>query len=116
MLGKISGVARLLALLLAIVAAFVASVGGNENIGLALVALGLIGGLGFDDNNAVRLFVVILVLPAVGGALGNIPEIGDKLGAVALNVALAAAGVAATVIAVRLFKNSMADLSALGGK
>ena len=114
MLNKLSGIARLLALVLAIVAAFVAL--GGLNVALALVVLGLIGGLGFDDNNAVRLFVVVIVLPAVGAALANIPAIGEQLNTVASNIATGAAGVAATVIALRLFNNTKNDLAGLTAK
>jgi hypothetical protein len=114
MLDKVAGLARLLAVLLAIIAGVVAV--GGLNVGLTLVVLGLIGGLGVKDEGAVRLFVVVLVLPSVGAALGQIPEIGDKLNAIAGNIALGAAGVAATVIALKLFSNSKSDLTGLTAK
>jgi hypothetical protein len=80
--------------------------------------LGIIAGLGYAADQAGRLFLVVLVLPVVGSALATIPVIGAQLNAVAVNVALAAAGVAATVIAMRLWDNSKQDvagLSAMGG-
>ncbi|MXO59411.1 hypothetical protein GRI89_07640 [Altererythrobacter salegens] len=116
MIKAIAGLARLVATLLAIVAGFVAI--PSLNVPLVLVVLGLVAGLGYDKEESLRLFLVVFVLPIVGAALGNIPGIGDQLNAVALNVATAAAGVAATVIAMRLFDNSKADvsgLSSLGG-
>ena len=49
-------------------------------------------------------------------ALGNIPEIGDKLGAVAGNIALAIAGALATVMVIRLFDLVKGDLMGLTAK
>ena len=111
MLEKIGGLARLLATLLAIVAGFVA-LPANINVALVLVVLGLIAGLRYKPEEAMSLFLVVLVLPLAGLALATIPEIGDKLNAVFNNIALAAASVAATVIAMRLYNNSRADLAA----
>ena len=111
MLEKIGGLARLLATLLAIVAGFVA-LPANINVPLVLVVLGLIAGLRYKPEEAMSLFLVVLVLPLAGLALATIPEIGDKLNAVFNNIALAAASVAATVIAMRLYNNSRADLGA----
>jgi hypothetical protein len=114
MVKKIGGLARLIAVLLAIIAGFVAL--GNIDVALLLVVLGLIAGLAYDDDGAIRLFLVVLVLPMVGGALSNIPQIGGQLNDVALNIALAAAGAAATVIAIRLFNNAKADVTGFTAK
>lgn len=114
MVKKIGGLARVIAIVLAIVAGFIAI--PNVDVALILVVLGLIAGLAYEDENALRLFITVLVLPAVAGALSNIPEIGGQLADAALNVALAAAGAAATVIAIRLFNNSKADVTGLTAK
>jgi hypothetical protein len=111
MIEKIAGLARLLATLLAIVAGFVA-VPANLNLPLVLVVLGLIAGLRYRPDELVALFLVVLVLPLAGLALGTIPEIGDNLNAAFNNIALAASAVAATVIIMRLFNNSRNDLMA----
>jgi hypothetical protein len=113
MVEKIAGLARLVATLFAIVAAFIAI--PNVNVGLILVVLGIIAGFGYAADQTVRLFLVVLVLPAVGTALGTIPVIGARLDAVALNIALAAAGAAAAMIALRLFNNSKDDVAGLAG-
>lgn len=113
MVKSIAGLARLIATLLAIVAGFVAI--PSLDVALVLVLLGIVAGLGYAADQAGRLFLVVLVLPAVGAALGTIPAIGTQLNAVALNIALAAAGVAATVIAMRLFSNSKEDVAGLSG-
>ena len=115
MIDKIAGLARVLAVLLAIVAAAVA-LPANINVGLVLLVLGLVAGLLYAAEDAVRLFVVVIVLVPVGSALGIVPEIGDRLTALAGNLALAAAGASATVIARRVWKNSLADITGLTAK
>ncbi|HTM96174.1 MAG TPA: hypothetical protein VL100_10215 [Croceibacterium sp.] len=114
MVKKVAGLARLIAILLAIVAGFITI--PNINVALILVLLGIVAGLAYEDSLALRLFLTVLVLGPVAGALGAIPEIGEALGTVALNVALAAAGASATVIAIRLFNNSRADVTGLTAK
>lgn len=114
MVNKIAGLARLLATLLAIVAGFIAI--PTLNVALVLVVLGLIAGIAYKADEAARLFLVVLVLPIVGAALATIPAVGEQLNAVALNIALAAAGIAATVIAMRLFNNSRDDVTGLTAK
>jgi hypothetical protein len=114
MAEKIAGLARLLATLLAIVAGFVAI--PNVNVALVLVVLGLIAGVKYTQEQLPGLVLVVLVLPLAGAALAVIPTVGEQLQAVALNIALAAAGVAATVIGMRLFNNSKEDVSAWTGK
>jgi hypothetical protein len=111
MVDKIAGLARLIATLLAIVAGFVAI--PNVNIALVLVVLGLIAGLKYGPEKMVGLVLGVIVLPLVGAALANIPAIGGQLNSVALNLQLAAASIAATVVAMRLYDNSREDLTAL---
>jgi hypothetical protein len=114
MTEKIGGLARLLATLLAIITGFLAIPGAN--MPLVLVVLGLIAGVLYTGESIVRLFLVVLVLPLAGAALGQIPAIGAQLNAAALTLALAAAAMAATAIALRLFDNSKRDLMAWTGK
>lgn len=113
MIGKISGLARALAVLLAIVAGFVAI--PNLDVGLVLVILGLIAGLSVAADLTVGLIVTVLVLPVVGSALGTIPGVGAQLGAVATNLALALAGSVATVLTIAIFNKVKEDLAGLGG-
>ena len=114
MLKKVAGLARALAVILAVVAGFVAI--PNLDVALALVVLGLVAGLGYCEDTATRLILSVLVLPVVGMALGNIPNIGEQLGAIAGNIGLAAAGAAATLLAVRIFNLVKGDLMGLTGK
>jgi hypothetical protein len=111
MIDKIAGLARLVATLLAIVAGFVA-IPVTVNVALVLVILGLIAGLKYKPEQTVGLILVLVALPIVGSALANIPAIGAHLNAAALNIQLAAAGVTATVIAMRLYNNSRDDVGA----
>lgn len=114
MIGKVAGLARALAILLALVAGFVTI--PNLDVALVLVILGLIGGLAYTEDTVMRLILTVLVLPVVGAALSNIPAIGEQLGNVAMNVALAAASAAATVIAIRLFNFVKDGLMGLAAK
>ena len=114
MLNKVGSLARALGILLAIVAGFVTI--GTMDTALVILVLGLIAGLCYTAEDIVRLGVLVLALPAVGMALGNIPEIGDKLGAVAGNIALAIAGALATVMVVRLFDLLKGDVTGLTAK
>jgi hypothetical protein len=113
MLMKIGGLARALAILLAIVAAFMAL--NMMNVPLVLVVLGLIAGLAMPEDRLVLSTVTLIALPIVGGALTHIPTIGAQLNAVALNIQMALAGSLATVIAMRLYHMTMDGVMGLAG-
>jgi hypothetical protein len=114
MLNKVSSLARALAIILAVVVGFVAL--GGMNTALVLVVLGLISGIGMPREEVMRVGVTVLVLPMVAAALGKIPGIGEQLGAVASNVALAGAGAVGTGIAMSLFNLVKGDLMGLTAK
>jgi hypothetical protein len=105
MLMKIGGLARALAIVLAIVAGFVAL--NMMNVPLALIVLGLIAGLALPDDRMVLTAAMIIALPIVGTALTHIPAIGAQLNGVALNLQMAMAGALATAIAIRLYHLAM---------
>ena len=113
MLMKIGGLARALAIVLAIVAGFVAL--NMMNVPLVLVVLGLIAGLAMPEDRLVLSTVTLIALPIVGAALTHIPTIGAQLNAVALNIQLALAGSLATVIAMRLYHMTMDGVMGLAG-
>lgn len=113
-MSKVTALAGLAALLLAIVAAFV--VIPNLNVAAALVGLGIIAGLTYTEDRVMAVLLATLVYPLVAIALGNIPVVGEKLGAIAGNVGMVAAGVAATVLAMRLFSIAKASVGTLTGK
>ena len=67
MLNKISGLARTLYILLAVVAGFVAI--GMMNVPLALVVLGLIAGISMPKERLILAMVAVVALPLIGTAL-----------------------------------------------
>src|SRR5437660_10688445 len=83
MLMKIGGLARAIAIVLAIVAGFVAL--NMMNVPLVLVVLGLIAGLAMTEDRVIVSAVVLIALPIVGTALTQIPSIGAHLNSVTLN-------------------------------
>jgi hypothetical protein len=113
MIMKIGGLARALAILLAIVAAFVAL--NMMNVPLTLVILGLIAGLAMPEDRLVLSTVTLIALPIVGTALASIPTIGAHLNSVALNIQMALAGSLATAIAIRLYHMVMNGVTGLTG-
>jgi hypothetical protein len=102
MLKKVSGLARALYIVLAIAAGFVAM--GGLNVALTLVVLGLIAGISMPQERMVLAAATVIALPLVGAALGNIPAIGEQLGAVAANLQLGIAGALASAIAMFLYE------------
>lgn len=97
----VNAVLGLAALLLAVVAAFIAI--PDINLAAILVVLGLVIGATYSHDNLLKVLASALVYPLVAVALGNIPAIGLQLGQIATNIGLVVAGVAASMLAVRLF-------------
>ena len=113
MLTKIGGLARALYILLAIIAGFVAL--GAMNTALVLVVLGLIAGISMPRERMVLAGVVIVALPIVGSALGNIPSIGSQLGAICANLQMGVAGAFATAMAIMLYELVMEGVLGMMG-
>ena len=113
MLNKIGGLARALAIVLAIVGGFVALT--MMNLPLVLVVLGLIAGLAMPEDRLVLTTVTLIALPVIGAALATIPAIGAQLAAVCGNLQLAIAGGLATTIAIRLYHMTMDGVMGVAG-
>lgn len=113
MLKKIGGLARAIYIVLAIVAGFVAL--GMINVGLVLVALGLLAGLAMPRERMLLVAAIVIVLPTVGAALGTIPMIGAQLTAVAANIQLGAAAALASAIAIFLYDLFMDGVQGIVG-
>ena len=113
MLNKVGGLARALAIVLAIIAGFMAL--NMMNVPLVLVVLGLIAGLAMAEDRLVLSTVTLIALPIIGTALMNIPTIGAHLNAVALNLQMALAGSLATSIAIRVYHMTMDGVTGLTG-
>ena len=113
MIMKIGGLARALAILLAIVAAFVALRG--MDVTLALVVLGIIAGLALTEDRMVLNAAIVIALPIIGAALTHIPTVGAQLNAVALNLQMAMAGAVATAVAIRMYHLTVGGLMGITG-
>ena len=113
MLKKVSGLARALYILLAIVTAFVAL--GMINATLVLLALGLIAGISMPRERMVLTAAIVIALPAIGAALGNVPTIGAQLTAMAGNLQIGAAGALASALAIFLYELVMDGLTGVMG-
>lgn len=113
MMMKIGGLARALAILLTIVAGFMAL--NMMNVPMTLLVLGLVAGLAMTEDRLVLTTVTLIALPIIGTALTHIPTIGAQLNAVALNLQLAIAGGLATTIAIRLYHMIMDGVMGLAG-
>lgn len=113
MLTKISGLARALYIVLAIVAGFVALSG--MDVALVLVVLGLIAGISMTKENYVPAAATAIALPIIGGALSHVPTIGAKLAAVATNLQLGVAAALASALAIVLYTFVMDGVMGLTG-
>ncbi len=117
MLNKVSGLARALYILLAIVAGFVALGGmlGGLDVALVIVVLGLIAGIAMTKENYVPAAATAIALPIIGAALGHIPTIGAQLTAVAANLQMGVAGALASALAIVLYKFVVDGVMGLAG-
>lgn len=113
MVAKISGLARALYILLAIVAGFVAI--GMMDVALVLVVLGLIAGLSTPRDRLVLSAASIVALPIVGAALGHIPAVGAQLTAICGNLQTGICGAFAMAIAMYLYDLVMDGVMGLTG-
>ena len=113
MLMKLSGLARTLYILLALVAGFVAL--GSMPVALVLVALGLIAGISLPKERMVLAAATILALPTIGMALSKIPAIGTQLNAVTANLQLGMAGAFAMAMILILYELAMEGVTGLTG-
>jgi len=110
---KVSGLAGVLAIVIAVVAGLVA-IPGVDMI-LVILVLGIIGGIAAAQDGAIRMYLAVLVLPAVGAALSGVPALGDYLAAIFSNLAVAAAGMSASLIVRRLIEMVMGAVGGLTG-
>ncbi len=113
MLKMVSGLARTLYIVIAIVAGFVALT--MMNVPLVLVILGLIAGITLPQDRYVVAAVTVIALPILGAAMANIPAIGAQLGAVMGNLQLGMAGALVTAMAIRLYELAVEGVPGLGG-
>jgi hypothetical protein len=113
MLNKVSGLARSLYIVLAIVAGFVAL--GSMNVALVLVVLGLIAGISLPMDRMVLAAVTIIVLPILGAALITVPMVGPQLAAVMGYLQIGMAGAFAMAMLIVLYGLVMDGVMGLTG-
>ena len=113
MLNTLSGLARALYIIIAIVAGFVALT--MVNVPLLLVLLGMIAGITLPQERYVTAAVTVIALPILGAAMANIPAVGAQLGAVMGNLQLGMAGALVTAMAIRLYGLVVEGVPGLGG-
>ena len=118
-MNKVSGLARALYIVLAIVGGFVAL--GAMDTALVLVVLGLISGISMPRERMVLAAATIIALPIIGAALAHIPSVGAQLAAITANLQLGMAGAFATAMVIALYELVMEGVTGLtapeaGGK
>ena len=112
MLNMVSGLARTLYIVLAIVAGFVAL--SMMNVPLVLLVLGLIAGITLPQDRYVVATVTVIALPILGAAVGNLPAIGAQLAAVMGNLQIGMAGAVVTALAMRLYSLALEGVPGMG--
>ena len=112
-MDKLTGLASLLAVILAIVAGVMPNLGFDA--GMIILILGIIAGISADQDNAVRMYVAVLVLPVVAAGLGGLEAVGGYLAGIFGNLAVAATGISATLIARKVYEMAMGNVQSLTG-
>lgn len=112
MLTKVSGLARALGIVLALVAGFMPL---GFDVMMVLLVLGLISGLSNSMERLQYLGIMVIALPLVGTALTHLPMLGTQLSAVAGGLAMQMSGGIASGLAIGLFNVAKGDLMALKG-
>ena len=112
MLNMISGLARTLYIILAIVAGFVAL--NMMDVPLVLVVLGLIAGITLPQDRYVTAGVTVIALPILGAAIAHLPSVGAQLAAVCGNLQLGMAGALVTAMVMRLYGLAVDGVPGLG--
>jgi len=117
MLAKVAGLARLVAVVLAIVAGLVAIPGLDDaTLTTALIVIGLIAGINTTKDQMTGLLIAAITLPAIGNVLGNLPSVGSYLGDIFTNFGMAVAGHAAMGVVLTVYHLVMGDVKGLTGK
>ncbi|MCL6682487.1 hypothetical protein [Sphingomonas alba] len=112
MLNMVSGLARTLYIIVAIVTGFVAL--PMVVVPVWLVFLGLVAGITLPQDRYVTAGVTVIALPILGAAIANIPAIGAQLAAICGNLQLGMAGALFTAMAIRLYGLAVEGIPGLG--
>ena len=104
-MDKLYAVARLIGVVLAIVAAFVAI----PNVALALLILGAVAAIGNDMDRNVKLMIGAVVLTLTAKSLEAVPAVGVPLAAIFANVGIAFVGASVMAITLLIVNRVRAD-------
>jgi hypothetical protein len=104
-MDKVYGSARVLAVVLAIAAAFLTV----PSIAVALLALGAISAFGNTPEDNVRVFLVAIVLSIGAKSLDAVPLIGVRLDAIFTGIGTAAIGASLVGVTLGLARRIHAD-------
>lgn len=110
---KIGGLVSALGIILAIVAGVV-NIPGLD-VALVILLLGIVAGITASQDSAVRMFLAVLVFPAIGAVLSGVPVVGGYLAAIFGNLAILAAGASASLVARRLYEMVLGGVKGMSG-
>lgn len=113
MLDKVTGLAGALAVLVAIVTAFVPIAG--LDVAVLLLVLGMVAGIGYDADATLRGGVATVALPLVAAAMGSLPALGTQVGAIFSGFAIAATGAFGVSVLIRVVQRSIGAVKGLAG-
>ena len=117
MLSKITGLARLVNIVLAIVAGLVVIPGlDGATLTTTLIVIGLVAGLATTRDQMTNLLIAAIALPVIGNVLGNLPQLGGYLADIFTNLGVAVAGHAAMGVALTVYHIATSDLKGLTAK
>jgi hypothetical protein len=114
MLSKITGLARLVNIVLAVVAGLVVIPG--LDVTLALIVIGLVAGLTTTRDQMTNLLIAAITLPVLGGVLANLPTVGGYLNDIFVNFGIAVTGHAAMGVVLTVYHLVVGDLKGLTAK
>ena len=83
--------------------------------GMIILILDIIAGISADQDNAVRMYLAVLVLPVVASGLGGLEAVGGYLSGIFGNFGIAAIGISATLIARKVYEMAMGNVQGLTG-
>jgi hypothetical protein len=109
-MGKVYAGARALALLVAIIAAFVTV----PQLATVLLILGGVSAIGNKPEDNVRVYLVATVFTVASTNLGGFMSVGPDLAKIFANIGVAATGAAAVAVVMALVNMTMAAFGTAG--
>jgi hypothetical protein len=107
-MGKLYPIVRIIAVLVAVAAAFVTIPQATA----ILLVLGAVSGVGNSNEDNMRIFVITIVLAVAAKQLDAIPGVGSYLTAIFTGIGAATFGASASGIAMGLYRRTVGELMA----